>query len=406
MKQIENKNISKVITEKYSYDFVLAEDGIYLIEIIASAKSWWQNFKIRRPIFKDDDIGLFLDRIEITSSASNKNDVRPAWNGNELKSMLKTVLIAVHLKKGKHALYLTPDQSPFLKSITISQVDDAGSLTYIPVDNNPAQKAAGRPWLIFVLINLAVQSLTVSAKANKRGRDDDDIKLIIDGEIQKNDPPAGGKNSHKDWYWCGKVSQGEKKFTKQVSWNGGLHYLDLYADESPFLYNIELALVLNSKPRIPTVDDPEWTGNFNDDPDEIILARLIFGEANGQPHEAKIWVAWSIINRTLANSWWPNTIQGVILQEGQYDPFKSFDKNYKKITNPLGFSGESEVDKISWHECYTIAREVIFKITANPTTATHFHGKGVSKKWFEAHIVPKGKFLKKIGDTYFYWSPN
>jgi len=34
------------------------------------------------------------------------------------------------------------------------------------------------------------------------------------------------------------------------------------------------------------------------------------------------------------------------------------------------------------------------------------NGKGVTRKWFEKNVVPNGKFLKKIGDTYFYWSPN
>jgi hypothetical protein len=43
---------------------------------------------------------------------------------------------------------------------------------------------------------------------------------------------------------------------------------------------------------------------------------------------------------------------------------------------------------------------------AKPAEATHFHGIGVTRDWFEKNIVPNGKFLRKIGDTYFYWSPN
>ena len=322
MKLIEPKNLDKEITEKYTYDFDLAEDGLYLIEIVASAKSWWQNLKNLklRSLFKDDDITLILDRLEITTANSGDIDVRAAWNGNELKGLLKTVLIAIHLKRGKHVLSFAPNQSPYLKTITVSQLDQLDKIIYTPTDNNPAQAGHGRPWLSFILINVAVKNLTISAKVNKR-RDDDDLKLIIDGEIQKNQE----KTSHQDWYWCGKVSEGEeKKFIKQVNWNGGLHYLDLYADESPFLYNIELAPADNSKPRIPTVEDPEWTGDFNDDSEQMILARLIFGEANGQYSEAKIWVGWSIINRATANSWWPKTIHGVIQDKSRENPHEVF----------------------------------------------------------------------------------
>lgn len=239
VKLIKQEKLNKEITEKFSYDFVLADDGLYLIEIIASAKSWWQNLKSIRSLFKDDDIALTMDRLEITTSLSNKTDVRAAWNGNELKGFLKTLLIAVKLKSGKHVLNFTPDQNPFLKSITISQVEETSTLTYSPTDNNPAQKADNRPWLSFVLINLSVSDITVSAKADKRGRDDDDIKIIIDGETQKNQD----KKSHQDWYWCGKISKGEKKdFKKLVNFNGGLHTVDLWADESPFLERMEISI--------------------------------------------------------------------------------------------------------------------------------------------------------------------
>jgi hypothetical protein len=42
----------------------------------------------------------------------------------------------------------------------------------------------------------------------------------------------------------------------------------------------------------------------------------------------------------------------------------------------------------------------------NPTEATHFYGVGQNRESFEKNVVPDGKFIKKIGDTYFYWSPN
>ena len=201
MKLIKQEKLNKKIVDKFDYDFILDDDGLYLIEIIASAKSWWQNLKSFKSLLNDDDLALSLDRMEISTSSSNETNARSVWHGNELKGFLKTVVTAIKLKKGKHTLSFTPDQKPYLKSIMISQPEETDKITYIPVDNNPAQKGNGRPWLSFILINLSVKDLFVSAKANKPDRDDDDIKLIIDGETQKN----SDKKSHQDWYWCEKL---------------------------------------------------------------------------------------------------------------------------------------------------------------------------------------------------------
>ncbi|MFH1048731.1 MAG: hypothetical protein V1732_03645, partial [Patescibacteria group bacterium] len=45
-------------------NFEIPEDGIYFIEIIASAKSWWQNLKSLKSFFNDDDLAVKIDDIE------------------------------------------------------------------------------------------------------------------------------------------------------------------------------------------------------------------------------------------------------------------------------------------------------------------------------------------------------
>ena len=155
------------------------------------------------------------------------------------------------------------------------------------------------------------------------------------------------------------------------------------------------------------MNDPKWTDDFLDDSEEIILARLIFGEANGQPREAKEWVGWTVINRSRAKSWWPNNIHGVILQSGQYDAFKTNSPVYKKIVDPLGYEDVKNSDKESWFDCYEIAKKIVGDQNNGPTTTTHFHSfkEKADIVMFEK-LIPKGKFLKKIGDLYFYSSPN
>lgn len=243
MKLIESKNLDKEIMEKYSYNFDIAEDGLYLIEIVASAKSWWQNLRSFKSFLNGDNLALILDRLEISTSGSNETNTRSVWHGNDLKGYLKIVLIAIRLRQGKHILYFTPKQKPYLKSITISQVEETDHLIYSPA-NNPAQKGDSRPWLSLVAINLSIKDITILAKADKRGREDDDIKLIIDGGIQKNQD----KKSHKDWFWCGKTLKGkEKEFKKTVNFNGAMHTIDLWADESPSLEKIELTLIKDAQ---------------------------------------------------------------------------------------------------------------------------------------------------------------
>lgn len=403
MKFIRNEKINRKITQSFSFDFSLEEDSLCLIEIIASAKSWLQNFQSSRSFFKDDDIFLFLDNQELTTSFNTKKDARAAWNGNELKGLEKTLVIAAHLKRGKHIIDLKPDQSPFIKTITVSKVEELDKIVYIPTDNNPPQRSEGCPWLSYIILDVYITKLTIVAKTNKNRKDDDDIKLLINGKSQKNK----SNTSHQDWYWCGKILKGkEKTFSQDINTKMPQYKLDLFSDETPRLLKIELDIKQQETKRLPTVDNPLWTGDFKDDTEEMLLARLIFGEVNNEPREAKIWVAWSVINRTAANSWWPETIQEVILQKGQYDPFKPESPIYGKIISPLSFDGVGVADKKSWYECYEIARDVVSGKIKNPTTATHFVAGEDYKNWFEKNVVPEGQFIKTIGNTYFYWSPN
>jgi len=394
---IKQEKIIKEVSGRYDWAFDLADDGLYLIEIIAGAKSWLQNLKSFKSFLNADNLALTLDEIEISTSKSNENNARAAWNGNELKGCMKTAVIAIRLKKGKHALNFNVKQKPFLKNISISLVEEPDKIIYIPTDNNPAEKASGRPWLSFVVINLSVWQISILAKAQKRGWDDDDIKLIIDGEVQKNDPPVGGKSSHKDWYWCGKADNGTaKEFKKPLNFNHGFHYSDLYADETPFLEKIEVLLKLDNRPGVPTVDSPEWTGNFNDDSDQMILARAIFGEARSLPEQGRAAVGWVVKNR-IGGQAWGNNYHEVILHPKHFSAFNPSDPNLPYVKNPLLDQTQSK----DWYECYKIAGQIISGEMKDQT--------GGANHYFSTFIKPphwtkdKNARLKlKVGNTLFY----
>lgn len=73
-----------------------------------------------------------------------------------------------------------------MKSIKISLAENPKKIIYIPEDNNPAQDGNRRQWLNLVLINVPLKKLNIKAKANKHKTDSDDIKLIINGQIEEN----------------------------------------------------------------------------------------------------------------------------------------------------------------------------------------------------------------------------
>jgi hypothetical protein len=422
MRLLREEKLEKVLkTKEFSWDFQVKEGGIYGIEITASAKSWWQNFLSLRSFFKDDDLTLKIDEIEFPKRGLKQKrlfDGEVAWNGNNLKGKKKTDLFLIKLNKGTHILKFLADQSPKIEAIRIYQPrtfsrekvrgqleEKETQIDYFPQDNYPIEDANRRQWLTIILVNLGLKFLKIKASA-KPGRsflffkrDDTDLKLVINGEIQKNQEPK----SHQYWYWCGRTLRGrEKVFEKELNLPIATHYIEFWTDRSPEVKSIRIGIGRIGKvKRIPTVDDPKWTGNFRDDSDEILLARLIFGEARNQPQEARIWIAGSVINRVREDAW-PDT--EVILQSEQYDPFKKEDPNYPRIIDPL-----KDADSLTiraWQQCYEIAKDIISGEIENPTIATHFHGAAVSKDWFLKNVVPKGRFLRKIGDCYFYWSPN
>ena len=372
------------------------------MEITARAKSHGQNHS--RDKQADDEMS-----VQINKSDKLIDQKSAMWNGNELKNLQKTVVFITYLEKGIYNWNLIPKNKPYLQEINVYQSQD-DKIIFIPKINNPSQDGDRRPWYSFIFINLGLNKLTVRAKAKKQffSFDDDDLKIIInsiDGQKILNE----SKRSHKDWFWCGKILKGKsKEFSREFDSTSSPKSIEFYSDRTPLLEEISFDFKKPTKPlpptkRIPTKDDPAWTGDFNDDSDEILLARLIFGEARGEPDEARIWVAGVVLNRVKAKAW-PDTIHEVILKKGHFDPFKESDSNYDNIIDPLK-NADRDTQEI-WYRCNEIAEEIITGKLANPTEATHFHGKGTTREEFERKIVPNGRFLKKIGNTYFYWSPN
>ena len=163
----------------------------------------------------------------------------------------------------------------------------------------------------------------------------------------------------------------------------------------------------NSYQRIPTVNDPEvnyhqdGTPNFNDDPEQMILARAIFGEARGESKKGKIGVGWVIRNRADNPGWWGNSYHTVILKElrgiYQFSALDPTDANYRSVIDPFHTSSPS--DKKAWHESYEIPGQILNGKVVDPTKgADHFFSTDIPiPSWAD-----KEDFTVQIGKHKFY----
>lgn len=353
----------------------------------------------------DEDLTLTLDGQSFPKLHTKADliDSPAAFSGGSLHGLAKTIYLLVFLKGRSHTLILNTDNPSGTAGFDELEVYTFRITDTLRLDVlHQAEDGDRRPWITFTLVDLPLQSVYLELKLERRLIDSDDVKIVIDEKVQLN-----YRNLfRKLWYFIASVfSGGSQNHTFLTSLSTGLHYIELFSDRMPILNNAIFSFGTNPlvPPGIPSVDNPKSTGDFYVDTEDMILARLIFCEAEDQSVEAKAWVGGSILNRVKSKAW-PNTLHGVILQKGQYDPVKQEDPNHQKFVDPLNNAGDKRIR--AWQESYEISRNLLSGKTANPTEATHFHGRGVTKEWFLVNVVPQGKLIRIIDDTYFYWSPN
>jgi hypothetical protein len=247
MELIKKEKLDLTVKKEYAYSFDVPESRLYLIEIMASAQSWWQNFSGRRSFLKADYLSVQVNRgifPRLSGSQSRKDlFLSPlAWNGNELKGLIKANIFIINLPAGKNDLKFVANQYPMLRQIAVFKISsDEAAIEYRPDEIATSQDGDRYPWISLATVGVAIKDMSVSALAGKypRSRDDDDLKLVIDGQAQANKD----KKSHRDWFWCGKILNGSAAIFKlAVNWTGGRHYLELWADRKPRLNFIKLSI--------------------------------------------------------------------------------------------------------------------------------------------------------------------
>jgi N-acetylmuramoyl-L-alanine amidase len=119
------------------------------------------------------------------------------------------------------------------------------------------------------------------------------------------------------------------------------------------------------------------TSNLQNDPETVLLARMIFGEARSCSEMEKIAVAYTAINRANDNKKFNGTtLKGALLKRKQYSCFNPSDPNLEKLMDPQAY--EPEV----FNTCLEIAEKVKNSEYKDPTNgATHFHTKNIHPYW-------------------------
>jgi len=395
------EQIPKLISKETQFPFNIDKFGLYAISIsaICSIKN---------------DLRVEIDNKLLRELPPEKNiqkyNIPPAWNGTKLKGLIQTNIFLLQLNKGEHNITFFPKNEAIVESWKINLIKDSSKIEFSI--EQQAEDGDKRPWFTFSLIDLPIKSITAKASVFWHFWDGDDIKLIVDNKIENN------TNSRlwKDWVWHATTKQlifGTKQEQKTFETNldTNIHYIEIWADRTPTLHNITFNLGDFVLKRIPTVDDPEWTGDFADDTDQMILARLIFGEAKNQTKEAMTGVGWTVKNRLKAKrKYFGFSYNEIILKnDGIYWQFSPLDPdekdNFPLLINPLQTDNALTIN--AWHNAYNIALDIINGNISDPTNgATFFHSSDLSQEFFTTQSVPGAIFKTQIDKFLFYKDPN
>jgi len=82
--------------------------------------------------------------------------------------------------------------------------------------------------------------------------------------------------------------------------------------------------------------EPNYTTtDFSTDTDEVLLARMIFGEARGESEQGRIAVAYSAVNRLRNPRRFGGDLRAVLLRRAQYSCFNEGDPNRVRLMDPM-----------------------------------------------------------------------
>ena len=229
------------IDKDTSFEFETDESNWYLVSASARVKSEKQRGK---GFTDDEDLRIEIDSQKFPQLNNPKRylDSPAAFSGGDLHNNRKIVYFILYLTSGKHLISLIPDEGALVDEVEVNKLDSVSTLR-LDLEQQ-AEEANNKPWLTFVLVNLGLRFFTIKATVAWRFPDGDDIKIIVDNKIKKNLLSL----LHKNWIFSSNVLRKlfqkemiEKAFKENLPVQT-LHYLEIWADETPILHSVTLNL--------------------------------------------------------------------------------------------------------------------------------------------------------------------
>lgn len=187
----------------------ISQKGLFAIRIEASAKNAQQNHSK-----DDDDLRLVLDGFDFGKYERHQESISwkgfgtsASWDGASLKGGTKIIYFFIELEAGPHTLQFFADETPTLKSIEIFKItNNTFELKNLKPSEKIKSERKGIPWLSFVFLGAQTKIFTLAVNtksAQRKGNTDgDNLKVIVNGKIQKN-PYASNSYKYKNFYFSG-----------------------------------------------------------------------------------------------------------------------------------------------------------------------------------------------------------
>lgn len=229
--------------------FSVSERAVFAIKIEACAKNAQQNRSK-----DDDDLRVALDGFDFGKYERHQEMISwkgfgasASWDGASLKGGTKTIYYFVELEVGLHALQFFADETPTLKNIEILKIQNN---TFELKNLKPLKKIKserkGIPWLSFIFLGAQTKifTLAVNTKSAKEkgGTDGDNLKIIVNGKIQKN-PYAIESYKYKNFYFSGDIKEFDifsivsDELTDSLAFENAV---ELWYDETPEISSLEI----------------------------------------------------------------------------------------------------------------------------------------------------------------------
>lgn len=144
-----------------------------------------------------------------------------------------------------------------------------------------------------------------------------------------------------------------------------------------------------------------WTKiDLQEDSEDVLLARMIYGEARGCDINEQIAVGYTAVNR--ANDgvkWNGENVKEAVLKKSQYSCFNDNDPNLGKLLDPekRAYWNYFKGDGNRFNQCLDVARDILNGNVEDPTNgATHYCRDFVNPSW-KSKIENLGKVRTSDG---------